>query len=110
MTVRQTKENLLKNKISHSLLLPQSEKEFWLNKIETLPDINLERLLSEFQEKNKVIDRYIQTALQNDPNHQHLSEMKALIINLKKEAFQLEGKSEEQDADALLEKNLSNLS
>ena len=82
ITTRAQKEQTLKNEISRSLLIQQNEKDFWLKKITILPEINLDRLLAQFQNKNKIVDGFLASALEKDPDHQYLSKLKNLLNQL----------------------------
>ncbi len=106
---RTQKEKLLREEIIRCLLLPQQEKEFWLGKIEHLPDVNVDRILSQFQSKNQGVDQFLNTALAQDADHRYLSELKNLLVKLKKDGFRIEENQQNQDPESFLEKNLTNL-
>ncbi len=107
MTSRKQKENLLEQEIIRTLLIPKSEKDFWLKKISILPEQNLDRLLAKLQSQNSVVDNFIATALENDHDHKYLTELKALQIKLQKSGFQIEESTQHQAAESFLEDSLT---
>lgn len=103
------KKTSLRNEISRSLLISEAEKNFWLEKIEELPEVNLDRLFDQFQSKNKIVDGFIQEALDNDPDHHYLFQLKNLHQKIKKKGFQIEETTQQPNAESFLENELNNL-
>lgn len=110
MSNRKQKERLLKEEIERCILLPPEEKNFWLESAETLPDPMLDEVIRVVQEKNVVVDQYVEAALAEDKDRKYLSELKAKIKKMKAEAFEIEEKNEGENVEEILEQQLDDLS
>lgn len=106
---REQKEKLLRSEISMSFLLSKTKKGFWLSKITTLPEKVLDRILETVKEKNRLVNGYINIALQHDSDHLVLIELESAINLSKKDAAALDENVEKRSAESLLQVNLSQL-
>lgn len=103
--ITELKEQLRKE-IEKSILIEDKEKTFWLEQIDVLPIESIERLLGYIKPKNDQVDEYIDTALAQDKNQEHLKQLKQDVAKIKKTYFKsAEGgqqKQEEEKGEELL--------
>ncbi len=99
----------LKIELKKCLLLSDEDKKFWLENAEKLPQIVVEGVLKVVKEKNDLMETYLHLALEKDADHTHLAELKEKIKKLKQGAMAIEEKTENPNADALLQQKLANL-
>ncbi len=109
MSVREEKEKKLKEAVSRCLILDREDREFWLGHLSILPAVMLDEVLRIVEEKNAIIDRYIEEALKNDPDRKYLSELKMRIKKIKEQAFAMDEKKEKGEAEQDLSKLLNDL-
>jgi len=109
MKDRKTAIESLRTELARCILLEEEEKKFWIDHASSLPSIVLENVCKIISDKNKIMDVFLMEALQNDPDHIYLSNLKAKILEIKKKAFEIEQASSEQTAEEILKKQLENL-
>lgn len=99
----------LKTEIEKSILLDETEKQYWLDILDKLPDVILEGMYKTIKAKNDLMQTYISTALKNDPDHEYLNQLKTKIKKIKNTALQISEKEQSVDAESLLVEKLANL-
>ncbi len=95
--------------IKKCLLLSQEEKAYWLLRLDSLPETSLTNLLKIFKEKNAIIEEYLKTALESDPDQKILQSFKDQIKKIKNNALELEHSDEGNKAEEALEKSLKQI-
>jgi hypothetical protein len=83
--------------VKRCLLLDDSEKDYWIKKIDDIPTEFLKSIYKTIQVKNRLMDKYVLTAVKNDPAL--LQELKNSINKIKKNAIAMEEKMSSPDAD-----------
>ena len=83
--------------VKRCLLLEDSEKDYWIKKIDDIPAEFLKSIYKTILEKNRLMDKYVLTAVKNDPSL--LQELKNSINKIKKNAIAMEEKMSSPDAD-----------
>jgi hypothetical protein len=84
----------LKTELERSILLEPEDRNFWLENLATLPLNTVQNLLNILHPKNELVDSYIDAALSQDVNQEHLKALQNKIKKIKQEAFKIEEKSE----------------
>lgn len=83
----------LKTELERSILVDAEDRDFWLAQ---LPELNLstvQHLLEAVSPANATVDSYVDTALAQDQNQEHLIALKAKFDQIKRTALQMEEKS-----------------
>lgn len=106
---RTTLLSQLKSEVTKCLLLSDEDKQYWLENVEKLPMALVGAVLKVVKEKNDLVEQYIRIALENDPNHIHLTELKTRIKQLKQTSLAIEEKAQTPNAEEELEQRLANL-
>ncbi len=97
-----------KAEVQRSLLLEDSDKQYWTTNTATLPESLINYFYNLIKAKNKLIDSYIQKAIEQKP--ELVAEFKNKITKLKKDLLKLEEKeSSTRSAEEILEQELKNL-
>lgn len=109
MTDRKSLEEKLKKNIKRCLLLSKEDKSFWLDHLSILPETVLENVNKLIEEKNKIMDKYLDAAFKNDPNHKYLNELKSKIKKIKEKAFAIEEGTSKEKAEMEMQKQMENL-
>jgi hypothetical protein len=99
----------LKNELERSILVDQEDRDFWLAQLPTLNLVTVQHLLDTLTPSNAIVDSYVDTALAQDENQEHLIALKAKFANIKKEALRIEEKSQNKGESAEEEKLLEEL-
>ncbi len=105
-------QNQVKKELEESLIIEDSERQFWLQNLLVLPEQTLKDLLQILKPKNEAINEMIETALSQDQNQEHLKALRQDISKIKAEAFKIEEKgasSQEETVQAKLLEELENL-
>ncbi|HLG25763.1 MAG TPA: hypothetical protein VI588_03160 [Candidatus Gracilibacteria bacterium] len=106
---REEKEKKLKEALARCIILDPEDRDFWLSHASMLPDVVLDNVTKIIEEKNGVVDEYVMTALQNDPDHKYLTDLKMRIKKIKEKAFSMDEKKEQGKAEEDLSKLLEDL-
>lgn len=98
----------LKEELQQCLLFDNpDERQFWLDNLQTIPSPIIENLLKALLPKNTLVNSYINKALAQDQNQEHLKSFQIKIKHLKQQAFAIEEqvdiKLENQSGDQLLD-------
>lgn len=112
MTANKTLEQLkleLKAELESSLLLDETDREFWLANLADLPITTVQKLLAALQPKNRLVNSYIEAALEKDTNGNHLRDLQNQIKKIKRDAFKIEEKSDTSTEQKMEEVLLSKL-
>lgn len=99
----------LKTELEKSFIIDQEDKDFWLSNLDQLPAPTIQNLLDKITPKNALVDSYIDTALAQDQNQEHLKSLKADLNRIKQHAFQLEEGSQSGEKQAQEEELLKKL-
>jgi hypothetical protein len=98
----------LKEELEKSLLLEKEDRHYWLENLPNLPLPIVENLLKSLVPKNDQVNNYINAALAQDQNQEHLKALKLKTKQIIQGAFKLEEKSEsgteQQSSEELLQK------
>ena len=86
----------LKTELERSVLLEPEDKKFWLENLDTLPQISVQNVLKALQPKNQLVDSYVDAALSQDKGQQYLKDLQNQIKKIQQDAFKVEEKSEAQ--------------
>lgn len=109
-----TLQQKVKKSIQKCFLLTAAEKDSWLEKLEFLPIEVLKELDQSLQKKNQKTHLYVYEALKNDKNNESLNQVKKILNDGVKSAYQAQEKSEQQstekDPEQSLDQQLQNLS
>jgi hypothetical protein len=96
----------LKNELENSILVEPEDRDFWLAQIPQLDSGTIQRLLETLTPANQLVNTYVDTALAEDKNQEHLLALKAKFDQIKKTALKLEekttSKSEQSQTEELL--------
>jgi len=97
----------LRQELERSLLIEPADQDFWLANVDNMPLAIVRNLLKILSPKNAQVDSYIETALAQDQNGEHLKALQSQIAAIKKQAFQKEenqtAQKEERQSEELLE-------
>ncbi len=95
--------------VQRSLLLSDEDKQYWLGNIDKFPQTLLDYFFKIISEKNRLVDRCIDRALQDDPAI--VPELKEKVRKMKKDILSLEENEESrpEDVEKSLEEQLNNL-
>lgn len=99
----------LKTEIEHSILLEPADRQFWLENLPSLPLPILQNVLDSLKSKNQQVDTYINLALAQDQNQEHLKSLKAEVKKIKQNTFKIEEKAETPAQQKTAEKLLDSL-
>ena len=91
-----------RSELQKSLLLEEVDKQYWLENCEKLPVAFLKSVYRLIRGKNKMMEKYIHTALENDTDHVHLADLKAKIKKLKLQSMEIDEKIQSDEADIIL--------
>lgn len=83
----------LKAELERSILLDPPDRSFWLISLPTLSITTVQNLLDALRPKNQLVDSYIDAALSQDKNQEHLRDLQNQIKKIKQNAFKIEEKS-----------------
>ena len=102
-------KNKFSAEVQRSLLLSDEDKQYWLGNIDKFPQTLLEYFFKIIAEKNQIVDRCINRALQDDPGI--VPELKEKVRKMKKDILALEetDESKPEDLEKSLEEQLSSL-
>lgn len=96
------------NEVSNSILIDDSEKNYWIENFKTLP-VNLTTYFYNFiKEKNTLVNLYLDKALEENP--EALNVVKEKVSKLRTLANDLMQQETQTDADTTLEAELEKLS
>ena len=112
-TVKKSKtREKLRQELERSILVEANDREYWLANVDTVPMPIVRNLLKILTPKNALVDSYLETALAQDKNEEHLKALRSQVATIKKQAFQQEEtkvtQKEEHQTEELLEE-LQNL-
>ena len=101
MPDRKQKEEILKLLIQKSILLDESDGEYWLSKLPSMPDEILDKVIAAVEKRNALAESYIKQALKDDEKGTTVEEMKELVSSTRNTAVSMEekyqgGKAEEE--------------
>lgn len=91
-----------KAEVKKSLLLEEADRQYWLANCENLPNSFLLSVYRLLKTQNGSIEEYIHVALENDPDHIHLTALKAKIKKLQLEAMEIDENIKSNNVDAIL--------
>jgi hypothetical protein len=83
----------LKNELENSILVDQEDRDFWLAQLPELNETTVQHLLETLSPANQLVNSYVDTALAQDQNQEHLIALKAKFDQIKRNALKLEEKS-----------------
>lgn len=84
----------LQDELQKTLLLEDEDRAYWLENLTSLPQPIIENLLTSLLPKNQLVDSYIQIALSQDKNQEHLKALKSQVRQIKQQAYNIEEKSQ----------------
>ena len=97
----------LQQELERSLLLEEEDRAYWLENLAALPIQVVENLLKTLTPKNQLVNTYINAALAQDKDQEHLKELKAKVKRIIQQAYQVEEtadtKSEQKNEADLLQ-------
>jgi len=101
MPDRKQKEEKLKLLIQKSILLDDSDGEYWMSKLPSMPDEILDKVIAAVEKRNALAESYIKQALRDDKKGSTVEEMKELVNTTRNTAVSIEekyqkGKAEEE--------------
>lgn len=99
----------LKTELEKSFIIEQQDKDFWLANLDQLPVTTIQNLLDKITPKNALVDNYIDTALAQDQDQEHVKALKTELNRIKQHAFQLEEGSQSGEKQAQEEELLKKL-
>lgn len=105
-----SREQLLQDflyELERSLLLEETEKDYWRNRAATMPLQILQNTCTLIKKKNQIVDKYISAALDEDPSGNYQKGLQELINKIKTDTYSIEQKSEQAEAEKFLESNLT---
>lgn len=82
----------LKTELERSVLVEPTDREYWLSELDNLPMPIVNNLLKILTPRNAQIDSYVETALSQDQNQEHLKALRQQVATIKKQAYKLEEK------------------
>jgi hypothetical protein len=91
-----------KSAMESCLLLDDADKQYWLENAEKIPMDVLRNVYREVQKKNKSVEKFIKTALENDPDHLYLAELKNKVAKLKRNTKEMAEKAGETEPENIL--------
>ncbi|MGL5830595.1 MAG: hypothetical protein ACRCZE_00415 [Candidatus Altimarinota bacterium] len=86
----------LKNELERSVLVEPEDRDYWLAQLPELNLVSIQHLLEAIAPANATVDSYVDTALAQDQNQEHLIALRAKFDQIKRTALQLEEKSSNQ--------------
>lgn len=101
------KENFI-FELQRSHLLDDGVRDYWIYNTDQLPEPLLKNLYQVVKSKNDKVEQCIRVALDNDPDHQFLKELKEKVKEIKKGSLALE-EAQTSDAEGLLEEQLKDM-
>lgn len=84
----------LKNELERSILVEPTDRDFWLANLKAIPLQSVKNLLNILVNRNVQVDAFVETALAQDKNQEHLTALRKKITDIKKSAYKLEEKGE----------------
>ncbi|MCC6643916.1 hypothetical protein IT411_04160 [Candidatus Peregrinibacteria bacterium] len=99
----------LKNELERSILVDPEDRDFWLAQLPQLPATTIQNLLDSLTPANTTVDSYVDAALAQDQNQEHLITLKAKFARIKKEALTIEEKSRSKSESSETEELLKQL-
>lgn len=96
-----------KQEISRSHVLEESDKTFWLQNAESLPEEVLDQVFGIVKVNNELVETYVVTAMKDDPSL--VTELRNNIRKIKKNMLTAAEKEQQPEAEKELEKGLANL-
>jgi hypothetical protein len=109
MSEREQKEQELCTAIDECILLSDEDKQFWIKHASVLPNTVLDEVIKRVSAKNNAVKEYLGAALEDDPDHKYLSELKEKIRKIKEKAYSIEEGSEKGNPEETMEQQLKNL-
>ena len=103
------KRKIFKKEIKRCFLLPKSEREYWLNEADNLPQIVIDDLLKKVRNTNKQTDKYIEVALQADKKKQFGAELKQVYEKTKRNMVADNESVESETAEESLQNQLDKI-
>jgi hypothetical protein len=98
----------LRKALRSCIVLSEDDKRFWLDKVDELPDVQLDIVLNAIRGTNEQVDLYLDAALEKDGLDFYLKDLKNKIKKIKLKAFRLEEESEKENLDENLLKQIQN--
>ncbi len=96
----------LGKEISRSILLTEKEKTFWLARLPSLPRTLMGIVLKMIRGRNKIVDRYIETALAGKDGRNAMADLKIRIVAIKRHAWEMEEAAEIKKNEGTLDQLL----
>ena len=97
----------LKKEMEKSLLLETADKQYWLQNLETFPELMLSSFYNFLKPKNDLVDEAIMRTLRQNPDA--LPDLKNKIAKIKRTLQELEENEEKNTSSVNLEEQLKNL-
>jgi len=102
------KEAVFKDEIRRCILMPAEERDFWIGKADSLPEIVLDDLTKRLAADNKLTDGYIAKALEADQGHECLTALKQICMTTTRDIVRDNEDAEKKAADLKMQKVLEN--
>jgi hypothetical protein len=106
---RAQKQRELIAALDEAWYLPDEDKLYWIENIETMPSPMLEATTNAIKAKSNLVDKYVGTALEEDKDHMLMAELKNKVLTLKKKAFSIDESAEKGDIEEDLSKKLQEI-
>jgi hypothetical protein len=97
----------LKNEIGRSILLEDPDKQFWIRKSDTLPELLIKNLYGVIRKQNLLAEKYIRIAIKKNPKL--LSVLKNKIKSVKTKTLKLEESKNAVSAEEELAEQLGKI-
>ena len=105
------KESKLKKEflaeLEKNILLNNKNRHFLLSRIDSLPDQVLTTLLKELKKQNRMADKFLKIAIDNDPDI--VEDMKTKAKQFKNKVTKLKESEEIKDVETTLEEELKQI-
>ena len=109
MNNRKNKEKQLLKELKKCWYLPKEDKSFWIENMSDLPNHTLLNVLKSIQHSNKLMSKFLQTAIDENPGNNYVKEIKAKINQIKLKAFEIEEEESKSKLDDELERQINNI-
>ncbi len=91
-----------KAEVQRSLLLEDSDKQYWTTNTDKLPIAFLKSIYRLIRGKNKLMEKYIHEALKKDPDNLYLTNFQNKIKKLQLQTKEIDDQANNEDAETIL--------
>ncbi|MBD3270542.1 hypothetical protein GF376_03365 [Candidatus Peregrinibacteria bacterium] len=109
MATREQLQKDLEKALKECVILPDKEKQYWLDQLDTLPEPVLQNVLDAINHKNRLINSFIEVELATDKKQNLLSSLKGYIKKIKINALKIEEGKQQEDDEQQLKKKLETI-